>query len=311
MTLLVTTLAPIFGLVLLGFGAVRLGVIDARGVRGLVLFVFTFAIPALLVRSLADVELPDDIEWGFLVAFYAGSFATYGVGMAVGRVGFQRALPDQALFGMAASYSNLVMMGIPVVLTALGPEASLPMLLIIGFHSATFMPVTVGLIQLGRGGRGSLARQLPSVFVETLRNPIVVAILLGFALNVAGVPLWGGLDRTLELLGAAAVPCALFAMGGALAGYSLRGELRPAAALAALKLAVHPFAVWLVGVPILGLEGLWVQVAVLLAAMPSAVNSYIFGARYEVSAEVAARAVLLGTIASVVTISVVLAVLPR
>jgi predicted permease len=96
-------------------------------------------------------------------------------------------------------------------------------------------------------------------------------------------------------------------MGCSLAAYPLRGELPPAAALAALKLAVHPFLVWLVAVPILGIEGLWVSVAIVLAGMPSAVNTYIFAARYEAAADVAARTVLLASSCSMATIAVLLA----
>jgi malonate transporter len=110
----------------------------------------------------------------------------------------------------------------------------------------------------------------------------------------------------LEFLGAAAVPCALFAMGATLASYPLTGEVLPAVVLSVIKLAVHPFIVWVLAAPVLGLEGLWVSVPVVMAAMPSAVNVYLFGARYDTAPGVAARTVLVTTVGSVVTIAVVL-----
>lgn len=300
-------MAPIFGLILLGFVAVRLKVMDGSGVRGLVLFVFNFAIPALLLSSVANLDPPDDVEWGFLFAFYGGSLLLYAVGLAVGRFGFGRGLSDQAIFGMTASHANLVMVGIPVVLTAFGPDASLPMLLIIAFQSVTLMPITIVLIQKGRGGSDSMAHQLVTILLELLRNPIILSILLGGALNLGGIPLRGPIDQILELLGTAAIPCALFALGASLAGFPLRGALAPAAVLTTLKLVVHPLAVWVLAVPVLGLDGLPVSVAVVLAGMPSAVNAYLFGARYDVSAEVAARTVFLSSICSAGTIAVLLA----
>ena len=105
----------------------------------------------------------------------------------------------------------------------------------------------------------------------------------------------------------AAVPCALFAMGGSLAGYPLIGDVSPALVLTSLKLLVHPLLVWVIGVPILGLEGMWVSVAVVMAAMPSAVNVYLFGARYESVPGVAARTVLLTSAFSMVTVAAILA----
>jgi predicted permease len=116
----------------------------------------------------------------------------------------------------------------------------------------------------------------------------------------------GPVDRIAEMMGAAAVPCALFALGASLAGYPLAGDVPPALALTAFKLVVHPALVWLVAVPILGLEGIWVPVAVTMAAMPSGINVYLFGARYNAAPGVAARTVLLSTVFSIGTISVLL-----
>jgi malonate transporter len=306
MTVLLGVVAPIFGIMLVGFLASRWQVIDERGVRGLVLFVFNFAIPMLLFRSLARIELPSDIAWGFLASFYAASFSTYALGLAVARWTFRRSLDEQAIFGMGASFSNTVLLGIPVVLTAFGPEAALPLFLIIAFHSATLMPLTVGLIQWAREDGVSLRSQVGAVSGQVFRNPIVMGLLLGFLVNRIGVTLPAPVDRFAELLGGAAVPCALFAMGASLAGYPLAGDMRPALVLTGLKLLAHPLLVWVFAVPILGVEGLPVAVAVVLGGMPSGVNVYLFGARYRAAPDVAARTVLLSSLCAVGTISALL-----
>jgi predicted permease len=306
MAVLPGVVAPVFGIMILGFLASRLRVLDDHGVRGLVLFAFNFAIPMLLFRSLAHIDLPADIAWGFLAAFYAGSFSTYALGMAMGRWAFRRSLDEQAIFGMGASFSNTVLLGIPIILTAFGPEASLPLFLIIAFHSATFMPLTAGLIQWSRERGVSTRKQLGAVLGQLFRNPIIMGLLLGFLVNRAGVTLPGPVDRFAELMGGAAVPCALFAMGASLAGYPLAGDARSAVALTALKLAAHPLLVWIVAVPILQLEGLWVAVPVVMGGMPSGVNVYLFGARYDAAPSVAARTVFLSSLLSLGTISALL-----
>jgi malonate transporter and related proteins len=300
-------MAPIFGLMALGFAAVRIGLMEQAGVKGLVLFVFNFSIPALLLTSMAALDIPTEMDWGFLAAFYGASIVVYVTGVTMGKLVFGRSLADQAIFGMGAAFSNLVLMGIPIILTALGPEALLPMLVIIGFHSATFMPVTVILIQAGRGGPETVSRRLGRVLGDVVRNPVIVGIFVGLLLNVLDVSMWVPMERLLEMLGAAAVPCALFAMGASIADYPLSGDLWPAALLTALKLVVHPLLVWLIAVPLLGLEGLWVSVAIVMSSMPSAVNVYLFGSRYDAAQSVAARTVLLSTLCSMLTIPVVLA----
>jgi len=298
--------APVFGLLLVGFAAVRLGWFAEDSTRGLVRFVFNFAIPALLFRSLAIIEFPEQIEWGFLLSFYVGSLAVYAVGMAAARFVFGRSPDAQAIFGMAAGFSNTVMVGIPVLLTAFGPQASLPAFLLIALQSPLLLPLTVALIHRGRGRADGLLTRLRNASGDLLRTPIITSVLAGLAVNAAGLSLPGPLDSLAALLGTAAVPCALFAMGASLAAVPLRGDLAPALLLVGCKLVLHPLAVWLLAVPLMGLDGIWVPVAVTMAAMPSGVNAYLFAARYEAAEGVASRAVFLSTALSVVTISGVL-----
>jgi malonate transporter len=309
MPVLLHVVAPIFGIAALGFLAARTGIMRPAGVGGMVAFAFNVAIPALLLRSMAGLEIPQHIPWSFLVAFYTGSLTVWALGIATARLVFERPLDQGAIFGMGAAFSNTVMVGVPVVLTAFGSEAALPLFLIISFHSALFMPLTAGLIQWSRGRGVSWGEQAREVVRVLARNPIVLGLAAGMALNLTGVSLPGPVDRPLELLGAAAVPVALFAMGAAVAGYPFAGDLGPGSVLAALKLVVHPLVVWAVGLWLLHLDGLWLSVAVMMAAMPSGINVYLFAARYDAAAGVAARTVLLSSLFSVITLSTLLVLL--
>lgn len=306
MPVLLNVVAPVFGILGLGFAAARLRVLDSAGIRGLVVFVFYFAIPVLLFRSLAEMTLPDAIPWPFLGAFYVGALGVYAAGMALARWGFRRPLADQAIWGMGAGFSNTVLLGIPIVLTGLGPEAALPLFLIIGFHSAVLMPLTVVILHLDRNDGSPRGGQMATVVREVVRNPIVMGLAVGMAANLGGVTLPGVLDGMAELLGGAAVPAALFAMGASLAAYPAGGDTPPALALAFLKLVIHPLLVWVLVGPLLGIEGIWLATAVVVAAMPTGVNVYLFAARYDAAPSVAARTVLLASAASVVTVSLLL-----
>lgn len=309
MTPLLGVVAPVFGLVALGFLAVRASVLDPGGVRGLVAFVFNFALPVLLFRNMAGMEIPERIPWSILLAFYVPALVTYGAGMALAKWGFGRPMHEQAIFGMASSFSNTVLLGIPIALPALGPEAALPVFLIIAFHSATFMPLTLALVHLGRGEGISASEQAATLAKALVKDPIVMGILVGLLANLGSVALPGWLDRITEMLASAAMPCALFAMGASLAGSPSGSDGAAPWALAALKLVAHPLLVWVVAVPILELRGVWAHAPVLMAAMPTGVNVYLFGARHAAATPVAARTVLVASAASVATISVLLALL--
>jgi predicted permease len=306
MTTILGVIAPVFGVMALGTVAVWLKTLNDQGVRGLVLFVFNFAIPILLFRSLAQTELPPDIRWSFLFSYFGASLVVFALGMTLGRKLYRRSIADSAIFGMGAGFSNTVLIGIPILFTAYGPEATVPTLLIIAFHGPLLMSLTAGLIQAGKGGQLTFGDQVRAVGLELVRNPIVMGIILGLGANLVGLEMPVVLDRFLEMMGAAAVPCALFALGASLACYPLIGDVPPALLLTALKLVAHPFLVWLVAVPILGLEGIWVPVAVTMAAMPSGINVYLFGARYDAAPGVAARTVLFTNVLSLVTLTTVL-----
>jgi len=306
MTVLLNVIAPIFAVAALGYAAAKFRALREEGVNGLVLFVFNFAIPVLLFRSLATIELPGRVPWSFLLAFYSGSATVYALGMAAGRFLFGRPLDQAAIFGMSAAFCNTVFIGIPIILTAFGPEAALPMFLIIATHSAMGVPPTLGFIQASRGAGFAASEQARAVLLAIAANPIVVGLALGMAVNLAGLAIPAPVDRAAELLGASAVPCALFAMGASLTQFRLAGEARAAVVLATLKLVVHPAIVWVVGSLALGLDGIWLAVAVVMASMPTGVNAYLFGARYGAAEGVAAGTVLLASVVSVATISAIL-----
>lgn len=307
MTLFADTIAPVFGVMALGFMAVCLGVIGQIGAKRLVLFVFNVAIPIMLFYRIAAIDYPERIEWSFLLAYYGATFATYAAGMASARFVFRRPLQEQAIYGLGAGFSNTVLLGIPLMASAFGPEATLPVFLIITFHSATLLPVSVALIVAGRRrGGGGMPLRVSRLLVEILANPIIAGILLGVAANAAGLVLPGPVDAFAGLMATIAIPCALVALGASLAGYPLAGQIGPASALAVLKLILHPLLAWVIAVPILGLGAPWAAVAVVMAGMPSGAMVYLFGARYETASSVAAATVVVTAAASVVTLSILL-----
>ena len=290
-----------------GFVVVRIGLVGEQGARRLVLFVFNAAIPILLFYRLATIDFPAEVAWSFLFGFYASAFVAYGLGMLSARFLFHRPTDEQAIHGLGAGFSNTVLLGIPLMLSAFGDQATVPVFLIISFHSATLLPISILLIEADRqpGGQASQYR-VPRLLLEVLANPIIVGILLGLGTNLLGLTLPGPMDAAAQVMTLVAIPCALLALGASLAGYRLEGQIGPASVLVGIKLIVQPLLAWVLVVPILGLDAPWAPVAVVMAGLPSGAMVYLFGARYEAATEVAASVVVISSGVSVVTLSILL-----
>ncbi|MCV2219408.1 MULTISPECIES: AEC family transporter [unclassified Thauera] len=297
---------PVFGTLGLGYVAARCGVFDEAANRGLSLFVFNFALPLMLFRAIAQAELPAAMPWGYLLSYYIGAFAVFGLAMLAGRLLFGRRLDEQAVLGLGAGFSNTGMLGIPLVMTAYGPSAALPLFVMIACHSLLMLPPTTALIEAARGGQQSAAATLLKLGKSVLATPIIWGLSCGLAFALSGVPLPGPVDAVAGGLGAAATPCALFALGASLTRYSLGGNLREPLVLVALKTVMLPLLVWLLATQVFDVPPLWVATGVLLAALPAGITPYLFAQRYNVCQSSVASAVFLSTLLSVLTLTVLL-----
>ncbi len=297
---------PVFGTLGLGYAAARLKVFDEAANRGLSVFVFNFALPLMLFRAIAQAELPAAMPWGYLLSYYLGAFAVFGLAMAAGRLLFARRLDEQTVLGLGGAFSNTGMLGIPLVMTAYGPSAALPLFVMIACHSLLMLPPTTALIEAARGGRQSIGATLLNLAKSVLATPIIWGLSSGLAFALSGSAIPGPLDAVAKGLGGAATPCALFALGASLTRYSLGGNLREPAVLVALKTVVHPALVWLLATQVFEVPPLWVMTGVLLAALPAGITPYLFAQRYKVCEATVASAVFLSTVLSVATLSALL-----
>lgn len=303
---IIDIIVPVFGIVLLGYAAGRSRYFNEHDVQGLSKFVFNFAIPIMLFRMLANTALPEQIEWGYLLSYYVGAFMVYGFGMLTGSLAFSQRTKEQGVFGLGAAYSNAVLLGMPLILMALGEAAALPLFLLLSFHSG-LMFFTVTAIAEAARGKGQSAWKLPWITLKGLaKNPIVDGLLLGLLFNVFNLELPGALDKVVETLSGAALPGAVFALGASLSRYRIAGNLPQAMTLVGLKTVLHPVIVWLLATFVFGVDPLWTSVAVIMAAMPVGINAYLFAQRYDVCVAPVATAILLSTGLSVGTVSLLL-----
>lgn len=298
---------PVFGLVALGYGAALVGWFPEQATEGLTRFVFNFAVPVLLFRTLATTTLSADTPWSFLAAFYLGLLLVFLAAMLIAQTGFAQELGGQTISGMSASYSNTVLLGIPIVLAAFGDAGAVPLFIVIAIHSPLTFPVFTILLEIARRRDARLIMLPWSVIKGLMTNPIFVGLLVGLGFNLLELPIWRPVDRIAELLSGAVAPCALFAMGASLFRYRIFGNLAHSIVLTGLKTIVHPAIVWVLAFFVFDVDPVWAAVAVVLSAQPAGINAYLFASRYEVGEGRASSTVLISTAFSIVSLSIILA----
>lgn len=297
---------PFFGLIGLGYWAGASRFFSPAAIAGLTRFVFYFALSAMLFRFAATLSLAEVFSGRFILAYLAGTAVAYLVAMAVA---FLRRLPlaEAAIEAQCAAIGNTGFLGVPMLVVLLGQAAAGPVLMVLATDMIVFSTLVTLLITGAREGR-LRASAVPGLAMGLLRNPMIVSMALGLAWSGLALPMPAPAGEFLAILGAAATPGALFAIGASLAGRSAeRAEV--AAWLAFGKLVIHPAAVALTALVLLPVEPQAAGVMIAAAALPVAGNVYILAQHYGVAPRRVSSAILFSTAASILTVPAVIAAL--
>lgn len=309
---------PVFGLILAGYLAGKTPIMPASAVVGLSNFAVYAAVPSLMFRTLSRGGVAQSLDPWVMLSYYGGCAVVMALSYVVARRLLKLAADACGVFVMGGSYGNVVLLGIPLTYTLYGDAGLIAISKIIAAHTPILIPAATLIVEMGRqdrpGGKSGpreAARALVATLKAMARNPIVTAIFAGLAFSLFGWSLPKPVDRVLEMLAGAAIPAALFALGAGQAGYRVIGEPREMAAMAAIKLLMHPLAVWVLAGPVMGLAPEAVGVAVLTAAMPVGVNVYLLARQYNVYIEGAGSAMIVSTAISVVTVTALMELIAR
>jgi malonate transporter and related proteins len=306
---IVTITLPLFGLIALGFGVGYWRKTPAEGLVWLNFFVFYLALPALFFQLISETPIAELTSWSFVLTTIFGTYCAFAIAFSVAALTNRGNVPAATIQGLVGSYSNSGFMAPGLTLAAFGSAAAVPTALIFSFESAMLFALVPLMMALGQAERAKPTELMASVARSIFLHPIIIAIVIGFAAAATGFRPPGAIDRLLSLLQAAAAPCALFALG---VGLGIRPQRRiggDVPLLVAIKLFVHPLIVYLMLSWIGGFDPVWVYTAVLMAALPPAVNVFVLARQYEVYVEQASTAILLGTILSIVTVTAILSLI--
>lgn len=302
MTQIFNIVAPVFLLVGFGYIASLLKVISDDVVDGLMKFVTKIAVTCLLFRATATIDIANSLKPDLLAAYYLPAFACFFIGIVTARKVFGNRPGEAVAAGFTTLFANSLFIGIPVAQRAYGEAADPTIFAIISIHAATMYGLGVICMEMSaRDGAGAVAA-MGKVGRSLSKNPLVIAVVLGFGYNFTGLPIPTAADDALKLMASVALPAGMFAVGAALTRYAMADNLREAGAMVVLKTMLHPALAMLLAFAVFDLSEVEARTVTIMAAVPGGLNIYLFAVLYDRNKELAANAMLLGTVVSMVTL---------
>ncbi len=311
MQALITVILPVFLLISAGWTATRYNLTTAAMSEALTKFAQVVAFPCLLFRAVISLDIGQEFNVPLLSSYYAAATLSFFIGMFAARMIFRRDWEDAVVVGFCCLFSNTLMLAIPITERAYGANALSANFAIVSMH-APFC-YTIGIVTMeivrARGGGFKPGELLNQITRQVATNPLVIALALGFTVNLAGLttpaPVWAAVD----MLANASVPVGLFAVGGVLTQYRLEGDGRLIAMICAIALLVHPSLMWGFG-RAADLPEAAFRSAVITAAVAPGINCYVFANIYGRAKRVAASSVLMTTAGSLFSVWLWLTLLP-
>ncbi len=301
---------PVFALILTGWLCAKVNLMPASVTDGLNRFVIYLALPAQLFGAMSHATLSELVRPGFFLAYGLGMLGTALCFTLVSR-NDHAPVTDRIISGMSATYSNAGFMGIPLCLMVFGPAGLAPSIICTLFTVSLLFAVSILCIELNHLKDGRVMPAIRKVVGAMLRNPLLLAPIAGIAWSAMGKTMPTAVERFVDLIGAAATPCALIAIGLFLAQHPARKNSAVVNRIVLLKLLVQPAQTGVLVFWVFDLPRLWSLVAVLSAALPVGTGPFMLAQIYQRDAAASARAILLSTVGSVLTISLVIAWIGR
>jgi predicted permease len=310
MLAIIDIVAPVFGILGLGFLAVRWRYLSDGASRVIAEFAFKVAMPALLFRAMLSIGQLPVAPWRLVATYVLAMAFVWGAATIATRLVLRRPPIDAPAIAMAACFGNTVMLGVPLAITAFGQDAAAPIALLISIDTPLLWIVATLHIEAVHQSQARRAatplRALLGVILDLARNPIVLPLVAGSLWRLTGLGIPTLADRLLELMGGAAVPAALFSLGMSLASYEMKGQARTLSLIVLLKMAVFPVVAFVLATWIFELPPLWRAIIILFAAMPVGANAFLFATRYERAINSVSAAIAASTMIAVVTTAVIL-----
>jgi predicted permease len=293
---------PYFGLIFLGYVLGRFKNIPESGLEWMGFFIVYVALPCLFYRIVAKTPLEELAQVSFVVGTTLSTAIAFAIAFAIALLA-GRTRPEASIAGLAGGYGNIGYMGPGLALSTLGAQAAAPVALIFCFDSIFLFSLVPLLMALFGDEKIGLWPSVRLVIRRIVLHPFIVATALGVLSAALHFEPPVALDRLMQFLQNAAAPCALFVLGVTVALRPMPRLAPDVPAIIPVKLILHPLIVFFVLAWLGPFTEAWTYAAILMAALPPALNVFVLAREYDVWVREASGSVLLGTLVSVVTLT--------
>ncbi|MEO0728746.1 MAG: AEC family transporter [Pseudomonadota bacterium] len=301
---IIRIVVPFFGLIGLGFFLLKIGYLSRETGKYVVEFAVKVAMPVFLFRAMMSIGEFEGSPFLIIAAYFAATATTWLLAALFTWSLLRRPQTDAASLSMGATFSNSVMLGVPLALLAFGPSSAAPAALLISLDTPLlWIAATLHYEAFNRDRQGSILSALGGIVYALMTNPIIAALLVGSAFRLTGLALPPLLDKTTELIAAAAVPAMLLGLGMSIATYKLAGQAPSLAMVSFLKLAVMPAIAYIFAFHVFDLPPVYAAVVVLFAAMPVGANAFLFAAKYGVAAGTVSTSIVISTAIAIFSVT--------
>jgi predicted permease len=297
---------PYFGVIFIGFACGKTRGLPEAGLAWMNFFLLYVSLPALLFGIMSKTPFTELNNPPFLIATTLGTVSAFVLAMMTGRVIGDLSLRKATMAGLAGAYGNIGYMGPGVALAVLGSKAAAPTALIFCCDSIFLFSIVPLLIALTDREHRSLLHTLGIAARQILLNPLIMSACAGALAAALHVHLPVAIDNTLLFLQNAAAPTALFVLGVTVALRPFDRVPWEVPGVIAVKLLIHPLIVFALMLLFGPFAQPWAATAVLMASLPPALNVFVIARQNNTWIEPASVAVLIGTFASVVTLTSVM-----
>ncbi len=306
---LLQVVLPVFLVIGAGYIATKRGLFRDEYADALMVFAQKFAIPCLLFRGIAELELGVYFDAALLVTYYGPGLLGFALGTFGARILFKREWDNAIAIGFTCLFGNLVLLGLPITERAYGTDALQPNYALIALNAPICYGVGITAMEIVRNSGNGPWATFRAVWRAVTHNALIIGIGLGFVVNITAVAVPNVIIEAIDLMIRAALPTAIFGLGGILARYKIEGDVGPVLMICILMLVVQPTITWgLAQAQDLSTEAF--RSVLLTSAMAPGMNAYMFANMYGVAKRAVASAVLISTALSVLTTWAWLAILP-
>lgn len=300
--LIVGKVGPVFLTILCGFLLTYIKIIKREGIPFLAKLAMNAFIPAMLFQTLSQSDISAHFDLRLWGSYYSGVLVNFALIFVIARMWLRAKTDEAAVTAMGGVFSNIVLLGIPLVQAVYGEEGLVPLLIVLSIHPLSLLGMTIMIVEGSRGGEGHWLPKVLRSVARVARNPIIVAIVLGVLASLFDIRMPEMIDGTLERFRTAGPTIALLLVGAGLYGQSVRGNLSASLLCTVAKMFVQPILVFSIGHFIFDLPPLWLTIVTLVAALPSGANVAIIAGSYNVCIDRSSTTILITTIISMLTL---------